>query len=87
MSIEVPIHTVIKFTPSRGGGWMESRHPLLPEEQSLQAEVRPVSSVTTELSTLTVGVENFCSTPIWGDHVPVGIHAMQRSSKVTQFSE
>lgn len=88
MSIEVPIHTVIKFTPSRGGGWKESRHPLLPEEQSLQVEVPLVSSVASELSTLTVGGENFCSTPIWGDHVPAGINNMQRSSsKATQFSE
>lgn len=25
MSIEVPMHTVVKFTPVRGGGWKESR--------------------------------------------------------------
>jgi broad specificity phosphatase PhoE len=28
MSIDVPMHTVIKFTPVRGGGWSESQHPL-----------------------------------------------------------
>jgi len=27
-SIEVPLHTVIKFTPVRGGGWCESHHPM-----------------------------------------------------------
>lgn len=27
MEIEVPLHTVIKFTPVRGGGWSESHHP------------------------------------------------------------
>jgi len=26
--IEIPLHTVIKFTPARGGGWSESFHPL-----------------------------------------------------------
>ena len=30
MDIEVPLHTVIKFTPARGGGWSESVHPLAP---------------------------------------------------------
>lgn len=28
MSIDVPMHTVIKFTPVRGGGWSETQHPL-----------------------------------------------------------
>eukprot|EP00566_Odontella_aurita_P000094 CAMPEP_0113572586 /NCGR_PEP_ID=MMETSP0015_2-20120614/26169_1 /TAXON_ID=2838 /ORGANISM="Odontella" /LENGTH=864 /DNA_ID=CAMNT_0000475619 /DNA_START=56 /DNA_END=2650 /DNA_ORIENTATION=- /assembly_acc=CAM_ASM_000160 len=32
-SIEVPLHTVIKFTPSRGGGWVESRHKLLDDRE------------------------------------------------------
>jgi hypothetical protein len=31
MSIEVPMHTVIKFTPVRGGGWSETQHPLFDE--------------------------------------------------------
>ena len=25
MSIEIPMHTVVKFTPVRGGGWKETR--------------------------------------------------------------
>jgi hypothetical protein len=29
MDIEVPLHTVIKFTPARGGGWSETVHPLV----------------------------------------------------------
>ena len=28
MDIDIPLHTVIKFTPARGGGWSESIHPL-----------------------------------------------------------
>lgn len=28
MDINVPLHTVIKFTPARGGGWSESVHEL-----------------------------------------------------------
>ena len=29
MDIAIPLHTVIKFTPARGGGWSESIHPLV----------------------------------------------------------
>ena len=29
MDIHVPLRTVIKFTPARGGGWSESVHELL----------------------------------------------------------
>jgi broad specificity phosphatase PhoE len=32
MDIEIPMHTVLKFTPLRGGGWMESKHALLPDD-------------------------------------------------------
>ena len=32
-SIEVPLHTVIKFTPVRGGGWVESHHPMYDEPE------------------------------------------------------
>merc|ERR1712157_543903 len=35
MSIEVPLHTVFKFTPVRGGGWSESQHPLLADPESV----------------------------------------------------
>jgi broad specificity phosphatase PhoE len=65
MSIEVPLHTVIKFTPSRGGGWMESRHPLLPEESD--EKMVPVMSES-ELSALSCS-EHVAASPIWGDHV------------------
>jgi broad specificity phosphatase PhoE len=32
MDVEVPLHTVFKFTPLRGGGWLESQHVLLPTD-------------------------------------------------------
>mmetsp|Transcript_30805 Transcript_30805/g.70983 ORF Transcript_30805/g.70983 Transcript_30805/m.70983 type:complete len:103 (-) Transcript_30805:864-1172(-) len=64
MNIEVPMHTVIKFEPSRGGGWKESRYPLLPEND-LKATVKPAQSES-ELSTLSTSE---VLSPIWGDHV------------------
>lgn len=64
MSIEIPMHTVMKFEPSRGGGWMETRIPLLPDEGGNQ-NMAPVQSES-ELSTLTAS-ENV--SPIWGDHL------------------
>jgi Histidine phosphatase superfamily (branch 1) len=30
-SVEIPLHTVLKFVPLRGGGWLESHHRLVPE--------------------------------------------------------
>lgn len=60
MSIEVPMHTVIKFTPVRGGGWSESVH-LLSESAN---PMRPIESIS-EISNLSV-TDN--DEPIWGDH-------------------
>lgn len=78
MSIEVPIHTVIKFTPSRGGGWVESRHPLLPPQDLDPTNLSHHSSTggnlvttfesTSELSALSCSDQGKPSTPIWGDH-------------------
>lgn len=31
--IEIPMHTVLKFVPLRGGGWLESQHKLLPDDE------------------------------------------------------
>lgn len=71
MGIEVPMHTVIKFTPSRGGGWVESRHPLLPPEDlsDSSGKLNYVES-TSELSALDCSDHMVPSTPIWGDHLP-----------------
>ena len=33
-SIEIPMHTVLKFVPLRGGGWLESHHPLTAEKEA-----------------------------------------------------
>jgi len=70
MSIEVPLHTVIKFTPVRGGGWSESQHSLSTSKNNNLPQVESVSEMSTtssyhhrEESTPTL------STPIWGDHM------------------
>jgi len=64
-SIEVPLHTVIKLTPSKGGSWTESIHPLLPREHR-----RKPCAYSGHI------YENGCrslylktNTPIWSDHV------------------
>lgn len=36
MNIEIPMHTVLKFVPLRGGGWLESEHSLLPDGDILE---------------------------------------------------
>jgi hypothetical protein len=44
MGIEVPMHTVIKFEPVRGGGWRETQHSLYVDNDSLSRgqEVSPI---------------------------------------------
>lgn len=41
--IKVPLHTVIKFTPAKGGGWSESVHPISPLESGTLPEVQSIS--------------------------------------------
>ena len=60
--IAVPIHTVIKFTPARGGGWAESHHKLL-EDEEIVVEQTPASP--------TIGMVEKSPMPIWGDHKPL----------------
>ena len=43
IQVEVPMHTVFKFVPLRGGGWLESQHVLLPDDDV--AEPRKPSSM------------------------------------------
>lgn len=64
MSIEVPMHTVLKFSPSRGGGWTETRHPLLEEEED--SGIAPLTAVASgsDLSYLSLETP---TTPIWND--------------------
>ena len=83
MSIEVPLHTVIKFTPVRGGGWSESHHPFYdvvsePPQNGFAHPVMQLHEVDSlgELSQLggcgsggeTWNNSGSCSSlPIWGD--------------------
>jgi broad specificity phosphatase PhoE len=67
MSIEVPMHTVIKFTPVRGGGWSESIHPLF-DDGNIGPGMRPVESVS-EVSAMSDHSDTI-SSPIWSDSHP-----------------
>ena len=52
-SIEIPLHSVVKFTPVTGGGWTESIFKLCPEDDDTDIEQT---------------ASDECKTPIWGDH-------------------
>eukprot|EP00529_Nitzschia_sp_RCC80_P015583 CAMPEP_0113495790 /NCGR_PEP_ID=MMETSP0014_2-20120614/29788_1 /TAXON_ID=2857 /ORGANISM="Nitzschia sp." /LENGTH=696 /DNA_ID=CAMNT_0000389693 /DNA_START=111 /DNA_END=2204 /DNA_ORIENTATION=+ /assembly_acc=CAM_ASM_000159 len=77
MQIEVPLHTVMKFTPARGGGWTETQHELAPVyERAYSGEVISSSSkVSIEGMEKVVGVVGTLNdyttspSPIWGDHI------------------
>lgn len=78
MHIEVPLHTVLKFTPARGGGWTETQVPLSPvfERHSSMSERneykfegldelgRSQGSTVANPNVVTNSVS-----PIWGDHM------------------
>eukprot|EP00429_Kryptoperidinium_foliaceum_P024126 CAMPEP_0176143664 /NCGR_PEP_ID=MMETSP0120_2-20121206/73128_1 /TAXON_ID=160619 /ORGANISM="Kryptoperidinium foliaceum, Strain CCMP 1326" /LENGTH=672 /DNA_ID=CAMNT_0017479989 /DNA_START=11 /DNA_END=2029 /DNA_ORIENTATION=+ len=51
MDIEIPMHTVFKFVPLRGGGWLESQHLLLKDEEHALDQPEPLAPLE----------------PIWGD--------------------
>lgn len=84
MSIEVPLHTVIKFTPVRGGGWSESHHPMydVPELPTLiRRDSTPKSprgmKAVESMGELSQGEHSLGSVnapvspaPIWGDGMP-----------------
>ena len=74
MQIEVPLHTVLKFTPARGGGWQESCHELAPvfdRSNSFSYESKKVSIEGIEEVKKRNHVEDISASPspIWGDHV------------------
>eukprot|EP00977_Amphora_coffeiformis_P027936 scaffold34666_cov158-Amphora_coffeaeformis.AAC.5 len=55
MTAEVPMHTVIKFEPARGGGWKESWHPLEAEPLAPTAKTGMVAVPSiSEFSALSV---------------------------------
>ena len=59
-AIEVPMHTIIKYTPVTGGGWTESMHKLCPD-LDLDSTYHDLDFKFTRTTTGT-------PTPIWGDH-------------------
>jgi broad specificity phosphatase PhoE len=67
MTIEVPLHTVMKFTPARGGGFSESQIPLSPvyERANSQANLPFSAAGNFEIE----GMEAVDTMPIWGDHL------------------
>jgi hypothetical protein len=79
MSIEIPLHTVIKFTPVRGGGWSESHHALYDASDASSptaADGIPQIESSSEISQLGGGdfssnSEACFSLPIWGDTIMV----------------
>lgn len=78
MSIEVPLHTVIKFTPVRGGGWSESHHPLLADP----ANVLPLVASESEFSQLSLNNGSGTSLqPIWGDHMKFRVTPVQENGE------
>jgi broad specificity phosphatase PhoE len=60
-SIEVPMHTVVKFTPVRGGGWCETHHPLFETNEALERFI--IDESESEFSITTVDDDM----PIWQD--------------------
>lgn len=74
MQIEVPLHTVIKFTPARGGGWQESCHELAPVYErscSFSCRNKEVSIEGIEKIEKQNGGKMSPTplSPIWGDHM------------------
>ena len=72
MQIEVPLHTVLKFAPARGGGWQESCHELAPVyARSNSFCGKKVSIEGMEEINKHNGVERVPvpPSPIWGDHM------------------
>lgn len=74
MQIEVPLHTVLKFTPARGGGWKESCHELAPvfersqpfEGKNKKVAIEGIEKIRTQRVSET---QHVSSSPIWGDHM------------------
>ena len=66
MSIEVPLHTVFKFSPSRGGGWSESVHRMQHAEPESGL---PSITSESEFSQISLGASTNSLQPFWGDHM------------------
>lgn len=69
MHIEVPLHTVMKFSPARGGGWNESHHELAPVFERVSSYEK-LESVEESKEHNGNGLSKMmCPSPIWGDHM------------------
>ncbi|KAL3791003.1 hypothetical protein HJC23_002992 [Cyclotella cryptica] len=84
--IEIPLNTVLKFTPAKGGGWQETSHRLLPSPCPSEVNLSEVdicsSSGNSESNIYALSPEyrvekerkSFAaklSPPIWGDHLKI----------------
>lgn len=72
MQIEVPLHSVIKFTPVRGGGWKETQHQLAPvfeRANSLKISSPTLVSIEGMDRVTRDGIDPGSPSPIWGDHM------------------
>jgi hypothetical protein len=79
MHIEVPLHTVLKFTPARGGGWSETQVPLspifqrassiLPEDEYKFEGVDKIGRSQSAVSVSNHASSSNIASPIWGDHM------------------
>jgi hypothetical protein len=71
MTIEVPLHTVLKFTPVRGGGWTESQHELAPVYERTSSFIAHRVSIEgmDKVATETDQQQPVSPSPIWGDHL------------------
>jgi 6-phosphofructo-2-kinase/fructose-2,6-biphosphatase 1 len=93
MQIEVPLHSVIKFSPVRGGGWKESQHQLAPvyEGPSTAPSTPNKPLVHVEgMERVSSGIDNPTSpTPIWGDHMrkPSSASLSQGERRSLNFDE
>jgi broad specificity phosphatase PhoE len=63
MLAKVPMHTVIKFEPARGGGWQESWHPLVSKENCPVQMTAATSS--SEFSAISAEDTETAEAPIW----------------------
>jgi len=80
-SIEIPLNTVLKFTPAKGGGWAESLHRVIPSPSPSQTDLCNSSNGSShvDLCALSPELKNPRNTwngpkilpPIWGDHLCV----------------
>lgn len=73
MTIEVPLHTVLKFSPVRGGGWTESQHELAPVYERTNSFLPHATHSVSIEGMDKVSDENeyqpVSPSPIWGDHL------------------